>query len=363
MHVASDGTRRRLADGDTIPTDGWFWLDVTGQTAADAADLGERFDLDRLTVDDIGDGQLQFPKVDHLGHYLFVVTHSLATDATALRTVEVDHILGHRWLVTTHTEPLASIDAVWDRCAEHRFGMDGPDHLMARLIEFDGQRFLPILDALDIEILELEEVAIAGDPSVLTEVQALRRDVAVLRRVLSPQRNALLALVRDEDARLSGVSRRELSDAFDHHMRLVESLDSAHLMLATVLDTYRGATAERMNEVMKVLTVFSAIVLPLTLIAGIYGMNFEHMPELAQEWAYPATLVAMAAIGVGLWLYFVRRGFIGGPKLRTIARPAAGAVRLGKGLAWVAALPVKTVGSLVLGLEDNRSDARPPDRK
>jgi magnesium transporter len=141
---------------------------------------------------------------------------------------------------------------------------------------------------------------------VLPDIHALRRDVALLRRVLGPQRRTLDVLART-GVDLTDRSRRDLSDAIDHHGRLVESLDAAHQMVSTVLDTYRGAAAERMNEVMKVLTVISTIFIPLTFIAGVYGMNFKHMPELDQSWAYPAAMGLMLSIALGMIIFFKRK--------------------------------------------------------
>src|SRR5690606_33990264 len=137
-----------------------------------------------------------------------------------------------------------------------------------------------------------EEGAIEGDPAVLPDLHALRRDIALLRRSLAPQRRMLELLARSHPDPTDPAGR-DLADAVDHHAHMVESLDSAHQMVATLVDTYRSATAERLNEVMKVLTVFSAIFLPLTLVAGIYGMNFRHMPELDDRWAYPGALGLM----------------------------------------------------------------------
>ncbi len=179
-----------------------------------------------------------------------------------------------------------------------------------------------------------------GDPTVLPDIHALRRDVALLRRMLGPQRRVLEVLNR-KDVTMTERAGRDLSDALDHHTQLVDSLDSAHQMVATLLDTYRGAAAERMNEVMKVLTVVSSIFLPLTLVAGIYGMNFQYMPELERHYGYFASLVAMVVIAGGMWVYFVRRGFIGGPKMRDLARPAKAAGRVGRGLASAATLPLR----------------------
>ena len=339
VHIASDGTR--TTDDPTrfgSFEDGWTWLDLTAPDVDELRELGRRLELDRVARDDLVEPQ--FPKLELLGQQWLLVLHALASDDRRVRTVELKILVGDTWIVTVHDETLQSVDHVFERIQRAAFGVSGPRHLAVRIAEFVGERYLPILDDLDGQILDLEDEAVEGDPSVLPDIHALRRDVALLRRVLGPQRRTLDVLART-DVQLDDVSRRDLSDARDHHGRMVDSLDSSHQMVATVLDTYRGATAEKMNEVMKVLTVFSAIFMPLTLIAGIYGMNFEHMPELRRPWAYGAVLVAMAVIGAGLWIYFVRRGFIGGPKISDLARPAKAAGRVGRGLASAATLPLR----------------------
>ena len=131
-------------------------------------------------------------------------------------------------------------------------------------------------------------------------------------------------------------ARRRFRGIYDHHYRLVESLDASRGLLASILDTYRSAVAERMNEVMKVLTVYTAILLPLSLMAGLYGMNFANIPELQWRWGYFALLGIMGALAIGQWIYFSRRGFIGGPSLRKMT----GVV--GKGLALVTLAPVRS---------------------
>ncbi len=339
VRFAPDGTRTVSEGGPFhLADEGWTWLDVTDPDEIDIADLARILDLDRVAREDLVEEQ--FPRVEFLENHWFLVLYGLAVDSEVVRTVEVDCLVGDGWVVTVHREPLQSIDHVFDRIRRPAFRASSPEHLAARLAEFVGERYLPILDDLDTQVLDLEDEAVEGHPSVLPEIHALRRDIAVLRRVLGPQRRALDGLLRTAQD-FDDAARRDLSDALDHHDHMVDSLDSAHQMVATVLDTYRGAAAERMNEVMKVLTVFSAIFMPLTLIAGIYGMNFEHMPELRQPWAYGTVLAAMAVIAASLWLYFVRRGFIGGPKLRDLARPATAAGRVGRGLASAAMLPLR----------------------
>jgi magnesium transporter len=199
--------------------------------------------------------------------------------------------------------------------------------LLAGILEAAARRSLQLVDGLEAQISDLESRSVSGDPSVVGMVQAFRRDAIVLRRVLAPERDMVRSLMHEGMPGIDDRARRRLDSVYDDCYRVVESLDMARALLASVLETYRSTVAERMNEVMKVLTVFSAIILPLSLLAGIYGMNFTNMPELNQPWAYFALLGVMAAFAIGLWLYFSRRGFIGGPRLPRVDRV------VGKGLA------------------------------
>ncbi|MDZ7675709.1 MAG: magnesium/cobalt transporter CorA [Acidimicrobiales bacterium] len=339
VHIAPDGTRT-TEDPERFGqfAEGWSWLDVTTTDVDELHAIAHQLEFDRVSRDDLVEAQ--FPKLETLDNHWLLVVHALALDSEVVRTVEIDILVGPDWVLTVHDETLRSVDHVFERIQRTSFGVSGPDHLAARLTEFVGERYLPILDDVDSQILDLEDAAVEGDPSVLSDIHALRRDIALLRRVLGPQRRTLDLLART-DVGHDDRAGRDLSDARDHHTRMVASLETAHQMVATVLDTYRGATAEQMNEVMKVLTAFSAIFMPLTFIAGIYGMNFTNMPELDTPWGYGAVLAIMAVIGASLWVYFVRRGFIGGPKISDLARPAKAAGHVGRGLASAATLPLR----------------------
>ena len=225
FHVAADGTRTVGAESSELGgrrRDGWVWLDVLDPTDDDISRLCREFSLDRQTRDDLGD-EAQHPKVDDLETYVVLVTHGLATDDRELRTVEVDFVLGPDWLITVHDEPLPSIDHVFERVGHARFAADGPDHLLARIVEFSGERFLPLIDALDLRILDLEDHAIDGDPTILSDVQLLRREVATLRRVIGPQTSALLVASRLEElgsrARQRAVRRTRPSQPPDREPR------------------------------------------------------------------------------------------------------------------------------------------------
>ncbi len=337
FHVSPEGVRREVPEDQLGHDPGWYWLDLRDPSEHRTRQLADRFALHRITREDLHEQQI--PKFDDLDRYRVFVVHALAPDAESLRTVEVDVVVGQDWIITSHTGRVRGTEVLAERIHRPDFTLDGPFHLACRLFELVGERYLPILDDLDTQVLDLEEGAVEGDPAVLPDIHALRRDVALLRRSLAPQRRMLELLLRTHGDRTDPAGR-DLADAVDHHVHMVEALDSAHQMVATLVDTYRGATAERLNEVMKVLTVFSAIFLPMTLVAGIYGMNFRHMPELDEGWGYPMSLGLMAAIAAALWIYFVRRGFIGGPKLRRLLKPARAVGRVGRGLASAAVQPV-----------------------
>ena len=253
-------------------------------------------------------------------------------------------------MVTFHQEDLPGFR--WGRehiVASGSMTEGSPDILWGRVAEAEAGRFKPIVDGLDLRIGDLEDRAIVADPTVPADVLGLRRDVQTLRQIVVAEREVFREVARGELVGITRRGARRLGHVFDDFSRLAEILDGARLLLGNVLDTYRGTVAERANEVMKVLTVFAAIVLPLSLLAGIYGMNFSHMPELAWRWGYAGLIGVMVVVGVGLWSYFSRRGFIGGPRLSRV--PGA----VGKGLVDLVKLTTKPA-TMLLHLA-----TRPPD--
>ncbi len=316
---------------------GWFWLDLGGGDVAEIVALCERLGFDRLATEDVID-EAHFPKVEDFGEYLFVVLHGLGRGDDRLVTVELDAFVGPDFLVTFHQDPVPALAWLAEQAQSRpAFAEGGPDLMLSRLAEGQARRYLPIIQALDDQVDEIEVRAVEGDPAVVGEVQALLRDASRLRRIVGPQREVLLTLSHEYSPVVSEHAQRRFGDVYDHHFRLVESLDVAKGMLAALLDTYRSTVAERMNAVMKVLTVYAAILLPLSLLAGIYGMNFANMPEREWRWGYFALLGVMAAVAIGQWIYFIRRGFIGR------FRPGRIPVAVGKGLVHVAAVPIRSV--------------------
>lgn len=317
---------------------GWVWLDLTEPTSDEIWEVGRQFDLDRLSIEDVLDVTI-FPKVDHHDDYLFVVLHGVVTgEGARLRTTEVDMFIGADFLITTHMDPVAGVGLIADRVTTSpELGAGNPALLAAAIAESGSRRYLPLLDTLDERIEELEDLAVAAEPVTLGEAQALRRDVIVLRRIVGPQREVLRHLSQARSPVVDHRAERAFADTYDHYFRLVESLDSNRALLGSVIELYRGAVAERANEVMKVLTVFSAILLPLGLIAGIWGMNFANIPAADRTWGIFAVIAVMAVIASGLWAYFARRGFVGGPKLGDLPKA------VGLGVVHIGTAPLRAV--------------------
>ena len=346
FHVPQGATEATAMDPDRLAEarrlGGWIWLDVMDFTPDDARRIGHEFGFDPLAIEDVL-AWSKHPKVDdHVG-YTFVVGHALSTMAEdRLRTVEYDVFIGDDFLVTFHQEDLPGFG--WGREHATTAGVlvePAPDILWARIAEAGSARFQPLADGLEERIDALEDEAIAALPSVPGEIQALRRDVQTLRQVVTAQRDAYATLARGGLPGISERGARRLGHVYDDFNRLAEVLDGARALLGGILDTYRSTVAERANEVMKVLTVFAAIILPLSLVAGIYGMNFANMPELRTEYGYFIVLGLMAVVAIGLWLYFARRGFIGGPKLHKVPRV------VGRGLVDLVKLTTKPAVMLV----------------
>lgn len=301
---------------DRLPETGWVWLDVETEDVAEIMEIGTALGFDPLSIEDVVTDML--PKIDVYDDYRYLVCHGLRFEDDRIGTIEFDLFITDRMLVTFRPAEIHGVSWIWDRLETSTLDMLGsPAELAARILEVGSRRFPHLIDALEERIEELEDRAMQAENEVIGAAQALRRDVIVLRRVFGPQRDVLQRLGFDDT--LTPRARRAFADVFDHHFRFVESLDSARALIGSIQETHRGAIAARTNEVMKVLTVFSAIMLPLTLVAGIWGMNVT-LPFGASEQAFGVVVGGMALVAVVLWLYFAYRGFVGGIRLSRIPK-------------------------------------------
>jgi magnesium transporter len=175
--------------------------------------------------------------------------------------------------------------------------------------------YYPILEQLGDRLQAIEErILYEVRPSSQRSIHRIRRDLLVLRRAVWPQREAVGALVREESLLITPKVRQYLRDCLDHTVQILDVIDTYRELASSLMDTHISTVGQRANEVMKVLTIMASIFIPLTFLAGLYGMNFDYLPELHYAWAYPALLGVMAIVAIGMLIYFRGRGWLGGPR-------------------------------------------------
>lgn len=325
---------------DGVVDTGWVWVDVVVQGDDDVAPVVEllaRIDADALSVRDAVE-EYDLPKVDDFGHHLVVVLHGLREDRIA--TYEVDCFVNDRFLVTVRRTDSAAIDAMWEQVLISRaLATGGVDELLARVADVLTRRLMGVLEAFDRTSDALIAKALDADERLLGELLAVRADLNTVRRVVNPQREALDVLRTTTSTLMTKNGQRRFSDVFDVAKRTAEGLDAARSTLAEILDAYRGAEARDATDVTMVLTIYAAIMLPLSVVAGFFGMNFANLPLSSDPRGWiivTAAMVVIAAISLGI---FVALGWIDRPSGRKAGKT------LGRGLIEAARAPAQMVGA------------------
>jgi magnesium transporter len=324
-----------LLDGSVF-----VWIDLRDEPIESILEIATILHLDEQSVIETAETRL-LPRIDDDGRYVSVVLNALADMADRMLSFdELDLYIGKRFLLTVRESEFPSLRLLQSPVnAAMTASVDSPARLAALIAQIGTRRFLSLITTLDGRIDELENMAMTSDPRTLPEVHALRRDVGVLRRVAGPQRDIFSDLAESLHPAVDETAARAFDRVFDHYLKIVDSLDAARNLLSSVLETHRGAVADETNEIVRLLTVFSAILLPLSVIAGIWGMNFVSIPLSRRPWGFWLLVGSMAFFAVALWVYFVRRNFIGGIKLRELPKS------VGLGLIHIGSAPLKAVGT------------------
>ena len=342
--LCSDGAvlheRAVLAEVPDCTDSAWAWLDLDVAAAdVDAVTaLLAPFELDPIAVTDAVT-DTDAPKFDDFGSHVLIVLHGLRDDALA--TYEVDAFLTDQMLITIHRGRSPSIDALWNRCGSGGESPDGGiDELLCRLADVLTRRLLSVVEVFDDRIDHLVDAALAADPELLEVLTAVRSDIASVRRIAHPQREALDAARRSESHLLTPGGHRRFADTFDVATRVGHGLDAARASLSETLEAYRGAEARKATEVSRILTIYAAIMLPLSLVVGFFGMNFDELPLVDRSNGWIIVSVAMGAIAILSLGLFIGAGWMRRPSGRSATRALA------KGLLEAALAPVEIVGSL-----------------
>jgi magnesium transporter len=257
----------------------------------------------------------QSPKAELYGDRLLVVMHMARLGAAgAIELEQVALVLGPGWVASFQESPGGDVfDPVRARLrAATRMRQQGADYLVYALVDAVVDGYFPVVEALGGVIDGLEEELLERPArATLARIHAIRRALLHLHRTQWRQRDAIATLVRDEDLPISPAVRPYLRDAHDHAFQVLDALEGYREMSIGLMDVYLSSTSHRLNEVMKTLTIMATIFIPLTFLVGVYGMNFDVMPELRWRWGYAAVWALMLAVAGGLVAWFQRRGWLG----------------------------------------------------
>ncbi|HUT26165.1 MAG TPA: magnesium/cobalt transporter CorA [Sumerlaeia bacterium] len=300
------------------------WVNVDGLGDADTLrQLGEIFDVHKLALEDVVNVH-QRPKAEQYEGHLFIILR-MTEAGERIESEQFSIFLGKNFVLTFQERPGDCLDPVRDRIrsGRGRIRQVGPDYLTYAFLDAIVDHYFPLLERLGDRLEALEdEILTDPDSSTVARVHDVKRDLQTLRRAAWPLRDVMNSLLRDMSAFVADDTRVYLRDCYDHTVQILDILEVRRELCSDLRDLYLSCLSNRMNEVMKVLTIIATIFIPLSFVAGLYGMNFDpdrspwNMPELSWYWGYPFALGVMAAV-VGLLLfYFHRRGWIGSPRDR-----------------------------------------------
>ena len=294
------------------------WLDVDGLGDADLVlAIGEVFGLHRLALEDVLNVS-QRAKVEPYEGVLYVVARMVEWSGR-LDTEQLSLFLGSGFVVTFQERPGDGFDPVRARIRSGRglLRTSGPDYLAYALLDAVIDQYFPVLEAYGEKVEALEnEVLLTPHPEDMRKVHDVKRDLLTMRRAVWPLRDALHVLARGEHAQIRPETRLYLNDAYDHTVQVIDHVETYREICSGLMEMYLSSISNRLNEVMKVLTIIATIFIPLNFIAGVYGMNFDpdaspwNMPELRWAYGYPFSLALMAAVALLLLWRFRREGWI-----------------------------------------------------
>ena len=318
VHVFDAGGYRQLPDVSVIPEllagGARLWIDADDHDEHFSAFLTDVLKLHPLAVEDILQDRPS-PKVEDYGDYLYIVAHGILREkkgTESLQTVEVDIVLGSQWVLTHHVGPSLPCNSVTAELARNPRPLErGPGFVVHAVLDHMVDYYLPVMDDFDDEVDAIESAVIQNPTrDVLEQLFRVKRSLQRLRRIAVYQREVLKRLSHGEFEQIPDKALPFFRDVYDHFIRVADLADSYRELLSGALDAYLSVVSNRMNEVMKALTLVATIMLPLTFIAGVYGMNFEHMPELKWRYGYPWALGLMAVVAVAMVTWFRRKAWL-----------------------------------------------------
>ena len=291
----------------------FVWVALYEPTAEELAEMQREFGLHELAVEDAQHGH-QRPKIEEYGDSLFAVLHTVEIVDDELQIGEVDVFVGRNYVLSVRSRTKQGFKNVRERCErEPELLKQGSSFVLYALMDTVVDRYFPVLDRLEIELEKVEEKMFAGVTDSRFNIEALyqlKQKLMTLKHAVGPLLEATGKLWGGRVPQLCARTQEYFRDVYDHLFRINQSIDSLRDMVVTAVSVNLSLTAVQENETTKRLAAYAALVAVPTMIAGIYGMNFEHMPELKSVYGYPLTIATMAAIDVYLYLRFRKSGWL-----------------------------------------------------
>jgi len=291
------------------------WINIDGVHNTGVIEkIGEIFDLHPLVMEDIGN-TTQRPKVEDFDNCIFVVLKMLYFDERGeeIEVEQVSLVLGKNFVISFQEKEGDVFDSVRERIekGKGRIRKMGSDYLLYSLIDSVVDNYFSVLETMGDKIEELEEDIVERTaPESLHNIHKVKKEMISLRRSVWPLREVINSLTREKTALVSGNVIIYFRDVYDHTIQVIETVETFRDMLSGLHDTYLSSISNKMNEIMKVLTMFASIFIPLTFIAGVYGMNFSFMPELNWRWGYFSVWGVIIILGVSMLFYFKRKKWL-----------------------------------------------------
>ncbi|NOT23361.1 MAG: magnesium/cobalt transporter CorA [Nitrospiraceae bacterium] len=308
--------RQDLSLDDLVPPtdESVTWVDVGGVHKMEILEsFGKQFQLHPLLLEDIANTD-QRPKLDDYETCLFLVMKMLSvSDRQDIVVEQVSLVFGRNFVLSFQENGTDVFTPVRDRlrAGKGRLRQSGADYLLYALVDAIVDQYFTVLEVLGEKIEALQDLVVSDPkPETLRQIHALKGQLLFLRRAVWPLREATNSLSRSDSPFLREATRVFFRDVYDHVVQIVDTIETLREMVSASLDIYLSSISYRLNAVMKVLTIITTIFMPLTFIVGIYGMNFEHMPELKWEWGYPLVLCVMVAIAIAMLGFFIRKRWI-----------------------------------------------------
>ncbi len=301
---------RQHVDGNSI-----VWIDIAGLSDVKSVEsIGLDFGIHPLVMEDILHTS-QRPKLEDYDEYIFVVARILEMEhgTLTINSEQVSFVISKNILITFQEYPGDVFEPVRNRIrnGKGQIRKMGTDYLAYALLDGIVDNYFVIMESVgeETEVLE-NDLVTRADESIRQRIYSMKRLMINLRRSVWPLREVISAMERSESGIITRKTHMYIRDLYDHTIQVIDTVESLRDIASGLLDTWLSAISNRMNEVMKVLTIIATIFIPLTFIAGVYGMNFEFMPELHYRWAYPAVLLVMVGVSVGMLIYFLKKKWI-----------------------------------------------------